>query len=246
MDISGIVKVQSTLGSLASASKHLGAAANELGKVVVPLAASAVMKLPTMARGTLETAVHGETPEQRRKAALTIGVGALAVIGTSAAIIGHFVSKHRKAKQYRTYKKQIAAAVEREGEIENAVSSAVAIRSAAEIVDATDGTNEDFSFAESAGCFAILAYDPDVEDGNYSVYRDVYVGASKSMLKGVSKHLNGEGNLYVHADMLYKQPLYVAFYPCEEHELFACKEELAGKLGAEESYNKVSTLAELD
>lgn len=244
MDLSSLKKLQSVAMSLASASKHLGAAAGDLGKVVVPVASTVIVKAPEMALSTLDSARNAETREERAKAVLTIGVCAFAAVGVTAAVVGHFVHKHKKARQYRQYKRQVGAAVAREREIEKAVANAVAIRSARELIEAT-GSSET-SFIEKPGCFAIFTYDPDVENGDYSAYRDVYVGASASMLSGALKQLDGEGNLYVHADMVYERPVYIAFYPCEEYELYSYKEQLIGELGAAESYNKVSSLSELD
>ncbi len=246
MDISSLKRMRSAALSLASASKHLSAAAGDLGKVLLPAAANIMVKAPAMALATVDTVRNGETPEERRKAALTIGVAGLATVGVCAAVVGHFVHKHNKAKQYRAYKRQVNAAVKREKAIEEAVSSTVAVRSASSLIESAANKTDEVDFAKASGCFAIFTYDPDVENGDYSAYRDVYVGASPSMFDGALKHIEGEGNLYVHADMVYKRPVYVAFYPCEEYELFAYKEELIDVLGANESYNKIAPLAELD
>lgn len=246
MDISSLQNMKSVALSLASASKHLSAAASDLGKVLVPAAVGLLVKVPSKARATVDAVYTAETPEERRKAALTVGATSLAAVGVCAAVVGHFVHKHNKAKQYRTYKRQVSAAIKRENAIEDAVAKAVAIRSAQSLIEAAESKSEDAAFAKEAGCFAIFTYDPDVENDNYSAYRDVYVGASASMLDGALKHLEGEGNLYVHADMVYKRPVYVAFYPCEEYELFPYKEQLIDLLGAAESYNKIAPLAQLD
>ena len=96
------------------------------------------------------------------------------------------------------------------------------------------------------GCYAILAFDPEPQDGDLSVYRDVYVGAASDMAMGVHKQLSGEGNLYVHADVVYDQPVYVLFFPCEGYQLYASKERLMNALGAVESYNKIDEVANID
>ena len=244
MDLSSLVKMKDVVGSLTSASWHLNAAAGDIGRVVIPAAAAVITKAPGVARATLHNARYGETPEIRRKSALAIGACAFAAVGVTAAVVGHFVHKYNKNKQYRQYKRQVSEAVKREKLIERTVTSAVALRKASELL--ADNAAKELDFAAKPGCFAIFTYDPDVENEDFSAYRDAYVGASASMLAGAQKQLKGEGNLYIHADMVYEQPVYVAFYPCEEYELYAYKEQLIDSLGAGESYNKISSLSELD
>ena len=249
MDISTLKKLGYIASSLGSASKHMSAAAADVGKIVLPAAAALTIKIPKLARDTIETARSGETQKERLDAAVKIGACALAVVGVSAAVVGHFVYKHNKKKQYREYKRQVSSAIKREKTIESTISSATAIRSATELLDAKGGQEEaadSLEFARKPGCFAILSYENEVSDESYALYSDVYVGASSSMLDGVVRNLEGKGNLYVGADISYGRSVYVAFYPCEEYELYANKEALLRDLGADYSYNKASVLAELD
>ncbi len=109
-----------------------------------------------------------------------------------------------------------------------------------------DASGDGLSFAKEPGCFAILTYEPDVAADDPSAYRDVYVGASASMLEGVRKQLDGKGNLYVHADMSYGRPVYVAFFPCDESELLDERARLVKALGADDSYNMVASATKLD
>lgn len=60
------------------------------------------------------------------------------------------------------------------------------------------------------------------------------------------KQLDGKGNLYVHADMSYGRPVYVAFFPCDESELLDERARLVKALGANDSYNMVASATELD
>ena len=49
-----------------------------------------------------------------------------------------------------------------------------------------------------------------------------------------------------HADVVYDQPVYVLFFPCEGYQLYASKERLMNALGAVESYNKIDEVANID
>ncbi len=249
MDISTLKKLGYIANSLGSASRHMSAAAADVSKVVLPAMATLAIKVPKLAKTTVETARYGETREERRDAAVKIGVCAFAAVALSAAVIGHFVHKHNKKKQYREYKRQLTAAVKREKAIESTIAGATGIRSAMELIDnqaSAGGSENSLDFARKPGCFAILSYDNDVSGEGLALYSDVYVGASSSMLDGALRNLEGKGNLYVGADVSYDRKIYVAFYPCEEYELYANKEVLIQELGAEYSYNKASVLAELD
>ena len=130
------------------------------------------------------------------------------------------------------------------GVIDETIASAVALRPASSLEH--DASGDGLSFAKEPGCFAILTYEPDVAADDPSAYRDVYVGASASMLEGVRKQLDGKGNLYVHADMSYGRPVYVAFFPCDESELLDERARLVKALGADESYNMVASATRLD
>lgn len=88
-----------------------------------------------------------------------------------------------------------------------------------------------------SGCYAILTLKSSREKDLYE-YRDVYVGASKSMGFDVYSQLRGLGNVDVYADFKYKQPMKVLLYPCEEGELQAKYEELVYGLQSFHSYNK--------
>lgn len=249
MDFETLKKLSYVARSFTSASRHMSAAAADVGKVLLPAATTLAIKVPKFAYDTVQTARFGETREQRRDATLKIGVCALAAVGVSAAVVGHFVHKHNQKKQFREYKRQVSNAVKRQKAIESTIGGAVAIRSATELLDAEKrqaSSDESLDFARKPGCFAILSYDKDTFGEDFTLYSDVYVGASSSMLDGALRNLEGKGNLYVGADVSYDRAVYVAFYPCEEFELYANKEKLIDELGADSSHNKASVLAELD
>lgn len=244
MELTSLNSIRHAALSLANAARYMGAASIELGKIVVPAGKAAICNVPKAASDTFELARNGQTPEERHRAALTLGIAAAVATGFGIATFAHFANKFKKCSEQRSQKRQIATALAREAEIDDMISSALAMRPAEAIIG--ENLTEDFAYAQGAGCFAVFVYDPDVADEDPSAYRDVYVGASPSMIDGARKQLNGKGNLYVHADMVYKRPVYVAFFPCEEYELYSRREHIVHALGADESYNKVANLAELD
>lgn len=237
MNLSTLKAAQGMAMTLGSATKHIGAAACQMGKLALPVAGAALMSAQKAAGSTLDKALNAETRDERKHAAASLGVGVAIVVGLSVATFAHFASKHRKNKAYRAQRRQVKAAVAREREIDSAIKEAVAMRPAQDVLDASFAS--EVSYASEPGCYAIFTYDPDVAGSDMAAFRDVYVGAASSMLEGVKKQLDGEGNLYVHADVVYKRPVYVGFYPCDESDLAALRNELVIALGADESYNKV-------
>lgn len=244
MDTSTLRTMQDAAAAIGSATKYIGAANIELGRVALPAIKSAAGSVPKVVERTFDQARHGQSSEERKHAAVAIGVGVIAVVGLSVATVAHFTHKIRKSRMLRAQKRQVAAALARERQIDETIASAVALRPASALVN--DASGEDLSFAKEPGCFAILVYEPDVAADDAAAYRDVYVGAAASMLEGVRRQLDGQGNLYVHADMSYKRPVYVAFFPCDEPSLLDERAHLVKALGADESYNAVASTAGLD
>lgn len=238
MDTSTIQAMESAAAALGSATKHIGAASLEIGKVVAPAARSAMGAIPVSVSKTIDQARFGQSAAERKHAAAVLGVGVACVSLLAVATFAHFASKVRKSRIVRAHKRQVTAALKRERAIDETLSDAVAMRPAS----AFEGQVVDngLSFADEPGCFAILTYDPDVASSDPSAYRNVYVGAGPSMLDAVQRQLDGKGNLYVHADVVYDRPVYVALFPCEEHEIDAKRAQLVEVLGADESYNMVS------
>lgn len=93
-------------------------------------------------------------------------------------------------------------------------------------------------YTDEPGCYIILVFDKPVTDGNYSNYRDVYIGQSINMYQRVHGHFTGKGNGDVYADIKYGKCVYVHFIPCCEEELNCKEKELINLFGATESYNK--------
>lgn len=244
MDMSTLKTMQDAAAAIGSATKYIGAANLELGKVALPAMRSAVGNVPKAVEKTFDQARHGQSADERKHAAVVLGIGVVAVVGLTVATVAHFSHKIHNARVLRAQKRQVAAALAREKQIDQTIASAVALRPASALEKGTAG--DDLAFAKEPGCFAILTYEPDVAASDPSAYRDVYVGAAVSMLEGVRKQLDGKGNLYVHADMSYERPVYVAFFPCDEAKLLDERARLVKALGADESYNKVASASELD
>ena len=94
-----------------------------------------------------------------------------------------------------------------------------------------------YKLRERSGCYVILIFNRWVRHGNYSNYRDVYVGQSSYMYSRVHDHLNGAGNGDVYADVKYGKKVYVMFIPCKRSEMNHIEKELIEKYDATSSYN---------
>ena len=242
-----VTKIQQDAHSLARAAQYMGKAAHELVPVVAPAARGAIARLPG-AVGAAASRIRALTPERlRRDQRLGACICGVAAAGLTAAAIAHVVHHRKVAGSYREHQRMVTAAKARERDIVDALALAQEHYRAEDFEHLYEDSGDEGLYGlDAPGCFALLAFDPDPENGDFSGYRDCYVGASKDMARGAHRQLSGKGNLYVHADVVYGQPLYVLFFPCEEYELYARRERLIAALGSDESYNKISDLAELD
>lgn len=242
-----IIKLQQDAAAFDRAAQYLGQAANELAPVLSPTARDALSHVPD-AVGSLREKASSLTPERAKlyqRIAIGVGCALGAVyVGTK---IARGIHHHKVTSVYRESKRAELAAREREYDIERTLSFAQEHFSAKDFEELyAENDPSTFAGLDVAGCFAILAFEPEPVDGDMTAYRDCYVGASKNMVEGAHRQLSGNGNLYVHADVVYEQPLYVLFFPCEEYDIYARRERLIVALGSGDSYNKVSDLAELD
>lgn len=247
MELPQVASLQDNAQSLVRAAQYMGKAADELKPLVVPAARNALGKVPGAASCAIDR-VKRITPDSIRKHSLAAGiVGGVLAAGIAAATVAHFVHRHKVAHTYRLHRKHDELAAQRQRTIEATLSKATWRCTAAEFEQhfGEEG-NSALAQVSCPGCYAILSFDPEPQDGDLSVYRDVFVGAASDMAKGVHKQLSGEGNLYVHADAVYEQPIYVLFFPCEGYQLYASKERLMNALGAVESYNKIDEVANID
>lgn len=235
---STLKSMQNAAVAIGSAVKYIGAANFELAKVAAPALGAVALSIPRRFGNKLDEARTAETPKERQHAASVFGVGVAIAAGLTIATIAHCVSKRRKSRALKDQKRRIAAALKREKAIDHCLVKAVAMRPASAILG--DDAEHQLDFARNAGCYAILTYEPDVALDDPSAFRDVFVGSADSMLDSARDQLEGKGNLYVHADMSYGLPVYVAFFPCETEELSAKKDQLVDVLGASASYNGVT------
>lgn len=88
------------------------------------------------------------------------------------------------------------------------------------------------------GCYVIATYDHVVKKGDFSKFRDLYVGKAQSIGASVHADLTGKGNVDVYADVKYKQHVYILVYPCPSDKLDELEASLVTALDADQSYNK--------
>ena len=55
-----------------------------------------------------------------------------------------------------------------------------------------------------SGCYVIATYAHAVKKGDFSKFRDLYVGKSENVGDSIFKDLTGRGNVDVYADVKYK------------------------------------------
>lgn len=90
-----------------------------------------------------------------------------------------------------------------------------------------------------SGCYVVLTTAKKVKEADYGKYRSAYVGSSDNLGAAVYADMIGLGNPDVYADVKFKQPVYVLFYPCPESDMEGLKKSLVIALDADTSYNKL-------
>lgn len=88
------------------------------------------------------------------------------------------------------------------------------------------------------GCYAIVTYSSAVKRGDFSNFKDIYIGKSENMGEAIHDDLIGLGNVDVYADVKYKQRVYILLYPCVLNRLDELEASLIAALDADLSYNK--------
>ena len=185
---------------------------------------------------------------QRAAKVATAGVLVVAV-GATAAVVGHLVFHGKALGAYNEARRQRKAERRWEEDTLGTFAQAVAACAAPsfeELYAAGPQADETglLSAASEPGCYAILRFEEGDDVDDLLAYRDVYVGCGQDMAAGVHEQLSGAGNLYVHADVVYGQPLQVVFFPCEAPQLHALREQLVDALGAQASYNRIAGIEE--
>lgn len=248
MELSQISKMQDDARSMARAAQYLGKAANELAPVALPAARDALARTPGRI-SALASRVRSLTPERlRKRQAVVAACAGVAAAGLVAAAVAHVVHHRKAAALYASAKRSAEAERQLRADRERTIADASFDCTAQEFLAAVaaDELPDDFAPLSAPGCFAICVYGEAPEKGDYDAFKDVYVGASTDMAAAAEKQLRGEGNLYVHADVVYGQPLRLFFFPCEGYEVYARKEGLVRSLAADDSYNKITEIADLD
>lgn len=100
------------------------------------------------------------------------------------------------------------------------------------------GLKRGLKYEDSSGCYVILIFNHEVTNGDYSDYRDVYVGQSKKIYNRVHNHFIGKGNGDVYCDVRNEMYVYVKFYKCCESEMNDLEKRLIALYDATTSYNK--------
>lgn len=95
------------------------------------------------------------------------------------------------------------------------------------------------SYLAYCGCYVVSTYSSPVKNGDYGVFRELYVGKSSNIGASVFADLTGRGNADVYADVKYKQHVYVLLYPCAPEKIDQLEASLIVALDADESYNAV-------
>ena len=93
-------------------------------------------------------------------------------------------------------------------------------------------------YEDSSGCYVILIFNHEVTNGDYSDYKDVYVGQSQRVYSRVHNHFVGKGNGDVYCDVRNGMYVYVKFHKCCESEMNALEKQLIALYDATSSYNK--------
>ena len=88
------------------------------------------------------------------------------------------------------------------------------------------------------GCYAIVTYSSAVKRGDFSNFKDIYIGKSENMGEAIHNDLIGLGNVDVYADVKYKQRVYILLYSCVLNRLDELEASLIAALDADLSYNK--------
>lgn len=95
-----------------------------------------------------------------------------------------------------------------------------------------------YKYNDRPGCYVITIFDNPVLNGDYTQYKNIYIGQSIKMCKRVHDHFNGKGNGEVYADIKYGKHAYVRLVPCSKENLNNVEKKLIRAFNATNSYNK--------
>lgn len=106
--------------------------------------------------------------------------------------------------------------------------------------DFLDHWLEDFKPNDRPGCYVILIFNKPVTKGDFSCYKNAYIGQSVKVFARVHSHLTGHGNGDVYADLRSKKSIYVQIKHCSEESLNDMEKALIDSFDYRRLYNKTS------
>ena len=92
---------------------------------------------------------------------------------------------------------------------------------------------------DEPGCYVILIFDHPVTDGDYTGYRNGYVGQSVRVYSRVNEHLKGSHRPEIHRDYKSGRHLYICIIPCKREGLNDLETSLIKSLDWRRLYNRV-------
>lgn len=250
-----IEKIQSNAQSIAKAGSLVVQAGRELApvassllahapKVLAPVITAITMRVPGAAGSAVKKYMSlSEVDRKRAKTALT-AAGGVAAAGLVVATGAHFRYRRKAVKHYRANRKEQAAEKKQLMSVETQLAEACEHVNA-NVFENRYAANEagnasvPIDHLHVPGCVVILTYAQETPAADFMGYRDVLVCKGDDMAEVAHKHLSGNGNVYVHADMVYSQPVFAFFYPCDAEKLQESFDELVEKFGANASYNRI-------
>ena len=237
-----------TAEPLKEGARNAGQALSATALTIVPAAKDTLAVVPNTVSGLRGRLAASRKLTKRAATIATVGV-LVAAAGATAAVVGHLVLHGKALGAYSEARRQRKAEARWEEETLDVFAQAVAACAAPSFEELyaagpqADGTGL-LAAASGPGCYAILRFDEGDDPDDLLAYRDVYVGCGQNMAAAAHEQLSGKGNLYVHADVVYGQPLQVVFFPCEAPFTYAYREQLVDALGAQASYNRIAGIEE--
>ena len=233
---------------LKEGARNAGQALSATALTIVPAAKDTLAIVPNTVSGLQDRIASTRKLTKRATTIATAGV-IVAAVGATAAVVGHLVFHAHALGAYNEARRQRKAEARWEEETLDVFAQAMAACAAPsfeELYAAGPQADETglLSAASEPGCYAILRFDEGDDLDDLLAYRDVYVGCGQDMAAAAHEQLSGAGNLYVHADVVYGQPLQVVFFPCEAPFAHAYREQLVDALGAQASYNRIAGIEE--
>lgn len=109
---------------------------------------------------------------------------------------------------------------------------------ARDLVAGWENENQKYKQLDDSGCYILLVFDHEVKDGNYTDYKDVFVGKANKACEGAYSHLSGEGIEEIAQDFQDESRfVYVQIRAYEADVLERRERSLVKVMNARKSYN---------